>query len=139
MEKYFIDTNIFVYAYTKIEENKIKIAKNIIENGIISRNTYISEQILIEFINCISKKISKNITKKQILNISQSINNSQNVINYNGNTIIKALKISQENNIHFFDALIAATMIENNIDIIYSENEKDFKKIKGITIINPFK
>jgi len=39
--------------------------------------------------------------------------------------------------VHFWDALIAATMIENNVFTIFTENTKDFKKIKGITAINP--
>jgi predicted nucleic acid-binding protein len=30
-------------------------------------------------------------------------------------------------------------MLENNITTIYSENEKDFKKIKELKVINPFK
>ena len=38
----------------------------------------------------------------------------------------------------FWDALIAATMLEHGIDTIVTENERDFKKIPGITIINLF-
>jgi predicted nucleic acid-binding protein len=30
-------------------------------------------------------------------------------------------------------------MKENNVYTIVTENEKDFKKIKGIKVINPFK
>jgi predicted nucleic acid-binding protein len=30
-------------------------------------------------------------------------------------------------------------MKENGVYIIFTENEKDFKKIKGIKVINPFK
>jgi predicted nucleic acid-binding protein len=39
----------------------------------------------------------------------------------------------------FWGALIAACMLEHGIEIIVTENEKDFKKIPGITIVNPFK
>jgi predicted nucleic acid-binding protein len=41
--------------------------------------------------------------------------------------------------IPFWDALIVATMEENSIDTIITENEKDFKKVKWIKTINPFK
>jgi predicted nucleic acid-binding protein len=40
---------------------------------------------------------------------------------------------------NFWDALIVATMEENSIDTIITENEKDFKKVKWIKTINPFK
>ena len=39
----------------------------------------------------------------------------------------------------FWDALIAACMLEKGIKTIVTENERDFKRIPGITIINPFK
>jgi predicted nucleic acid-binding protein len=39
----------------------------------------------------------------------------------------------------FWDALIAACMLEHGIEVIVTENEKDFKNISGITIINPFR
>ena len=37
----------------------------------------------------------------------------------------------------FWDSLIAATMIENNILSIYTEKEKDFK-VPSLNVINPF-
>ena len=39
----------------------------------------------------------------------------------------------------FWDALIAACMLEHGIEVIVTENEKDFKNIAGITVVNPFK
>lgn len=52
-------------------------------------------------------------------------------------TLKKAMDISIKKNIEYWDALIAATMIENNISHIYTENIKDFR-IEGITAVNPF-
>ncbi len=39
----------------------------------------------------------------------------------------------------FWDALIAACMLEHGIEVIVTESEKDFKNIPGITVLNPFK
>jgi len=60
------------------------------------------------------------------------------VLNYNSHTIKSAMAISTTNGIHYWDALLAATMRENNIFSIYTENDNDFKKIPWIKIINPF-
>jgi predicted nucleic acid-binding protein len=56
---------------------------------------------------------------------------------YKITTIKSAIDLSNENNMSFWDSLIAATMIENNIFNIYTENVKDFK-ISGINAVNPF-
>ena len=53
-------------------------------------------------------------------------------------TIIKAIELSEKYNTEYYDSLIAATMLENGISKIYTENVKDFIKIKEIGVINPF-
>ncbi len=37
------------------------------------------------------------------------------------------------------DAVIAASMLENNIETIYTDNEKDFRKVLGLEVINSLK
>jgi predicted nucleic acid-binding protein len=39
----------------------------------------------------------------------------------------------------FWDALIAACMLEHGVHTIVTENELDFRKIPGLTVINPFR
>jgi predicted nucleic acid-binding protein len=39
--------------------------------------------------------------------------------------------------LHFWDALLAATMNENGISTIYTE-DCHFEKVPGLTVINPF-
>jgi hypothetical protein len=59
------------------------------------------------------------------------------VIDRNAGTIMKAMEIVESVRAPFWDALIAACMLEHGIEIIVTENEKDFKKIPGITVVNP--
>jgi predicted nucleic acid-binding protein len=135
--KIFVDTNIFVYLFTDININKKNKCKKLIENILKDKDLIISIQTIIEFINVASKKIKTTSYKK-----AQAIyffEKNFTILYYNTNTIIEAIKIELKYNIYFFDALIIATMLENNITTIYSENEKDFKKIKELKVINPFK
>ena len=39
----------------------------------------------------------------------------------------------------FWDALIAACMLEHGVETIVTEDGADFRKIPGITVVNPFK
>ena len=54
-------------------------------------------------------------------------------------TVVHAMELVRQRRVPFWDALIAACMLENGIEIIVTENERDFKKVPGITVINPFK
>jgi len=37
--------------------------------------------------------------------------------------------------VRFWDVVIIATMLENEIPILYTENSKDFKKFKDLVIV----
>ncbi|WP_346866156.1 hypothetical protein [Methanocalculus sp. MSAO_Arc2] len=45
--------------------------------------------------------------------------------------------IKERYKLHFWDALLVATMLENHIHVIYTE-AAHFKRIPGITVVNPF-
>ena len=38
-----------------------------------------------------------------------------------------------------FDAYLVATMISNNVSVIYTDNKKDFTKYVGIKVLNPLR
>lgn len=54
-------------------------------------------------------------------------------------TVVEAINNQAIYGIPFWDALIVAAMEQNSLDTIITENEKDFKKISWLKVINPFK
>ncbi len=140
-EPIFIDTNILVYAYDEaIDDNKNKKCFNLIQECLLSKKrVVISNQIISEFINVVTKKISNPMSIQRTQKIVKWINayGGYTKLNYNISTIEKALEFVNVYNAPYWDALIAATMLENGITTIYTENEKDFNRIKEIKVINP--
>ena len=134
-----IDTNILIYAYEEEESEKKEVSLKLVEKCFANEAEYaISVQNLAEFIAAYTSKGKgkKELLEEAIRGIAE--HNNFLKISYNENTIVNALNIIKEANAPFWDALIAATMLENNIHKIYTENTKDFS-IAGITAINPFK
>lgn len=138
-EFFLLDSNILIYAYNRSEVYKGKIAEEIIEDCIgRGLKGCTSFQCLGEFSKVMVSKY--NIPCKEVKEIIRDLCSLRHFrkIHYDKNTIINALDLSEKHNIHFWDAVIAATMLENGISAIYTENTKDFKKIPQITAINPF-
>ena len=138
-EIFLVDSNILIYAYEKEESHKKKISEEIL-NKCFAReiNLAVTNQNLGEFsyVSTRKGKLNPEDLKKIINDIIISFNFIK--INYTENTVTKTLNIIKDYpEIHFWDALIIATMKENNISSIYTENIKDFK-IEGITAVNPF-
>ncbi len=136
-----IDTNILVYAYNDAESDKHKIAKGLLEKCWNKEVSYaISSQNIAEFFRIMTEKIQNpldiGITEQIIKDIIKFSN--WQVINYDENTILKAVSMHKQIKKNFWDLLIIATMIENGVFKIYTENIRDFSQFNNIHVINPF-
>lgn len=136
----FIDTNILVYAYDLHEKDK-RVKCSYIVKSILSgeEKASISNQVLSELFYVLTRDMRKPLIEEKAEEIVETIIKSDNWIkvNYTCKTLSKAMYFAKEFKIHFWDALIAATMLENNVFTIYTENVNDFKKIPMLKVINP--
>jgi predicted nucleic acid-binding protein len=133
-----LDTNVLIYAYEKEESKRKEIAGSILEKCYNGELTLaISNQNIAEFASVSLKKMR--VESKTLKNVIEIISEFNGFIKlqYKLKTINEAINISNEYHMSFWDSLIAATMLENNIYTIYTENEKDFK-VPSIKVINPF-
>jgi len=140
-EPYFIDTNVFIAVYTNVNINnnseKVKAYFELLSEK-DAKYGYISIQNIVEFVNVTKNKIKCFNNSEDLNGRTENIASLFNIVYYNQNTITRAVALSYKIGIGFFDALLAQTMLENNIHLIYTENTKDFNKIPGIKAINPF-
>ena len=138
----FFDTNLLVYSYEKKSDRKCTVCRDFVLDCFARKvHLAVSNQVLAEFFSVITTKSESPLTigeaKKLILLITSS--SAWDKLNYTTQTVIRAAALSDEHGLSIWDAFIAATMLEHGITTIYTENEKDFKKMPGITVINPLK
>ncbi len=136
-EKTLIDSNVLVYAYD-LSSTKHAKAEKIIGEFLLNRNGVVSCQNLAELSRVLCEKIPNKIPFYQVRNIVLELSENLEVLTYDSHTVADALSACDAYGIHFFDALIAATMENWNVKTIITENDADFKKIKWIKTINPF-
>lgn len=132
-DRFFIDTNILVYCYSNDEPEKREVALNLAN----SSNAVISTQVLTEFSNTMKKRY--NLSWDEIsLVIKETTTNF--IIHFNiPETILNACKIAGEYGFSFYDSLILSSAIEENCNIIYTEDMHDGQLInKTLLIVNPF-
>ncbi len=135
-----VDTNILVYAYDATETEKHLACRGLVESCWRREAEYaISIQNISEFFVITTTKIDKPIS------IEDAQRSIERIIAFNNwikirpelTTVSEAIKICREYKIHYWDALLAATMRENRVFKIYTENEDDFKKIPWLEVTNP--
>lgn len=137
-ELFLIDSNILVYAYEKEESAKKDKAKKLLQECLYGRRQFaISNQNLAEFAFVSTSKGKLSIDEVSNFVIKMSQFEGYKKVNYRNETIAFALDIVQQFKMSFWDSLLAATMRENGIFNIYTENVKDFK-MPWIKAVNPF-
>lgn len=136
----FLDTNILVYAFDLAEAEKQPIAYKILQQATQGREKFhISNQVLAELSRTLTHKLAKPYTQEETIEILTLFQLPTWIIySYRLSTLTQALRLQQQNTISFWDALIVATMMENHVYQIYTE-DMTFSKIPGIKAVNPFK
>lgn len=122
-KEYLIDTNT-VIDYL---DNKLPEKTNELFEGIYSRISVITRMELLSW---------PGANDEQTMVLNQFINASE-VFALEEPIILKAIDIRKTFKIKLPDAIIAATAVVNNLTLI-TRNIKDFEKIDGLEILNPY-
>ncbi len=136
-ESYLIDSNVLVYAADRSESTKYEKAKAFVLDFAHVGKAFLSIQNLVEFHAAVTLRIEHPISVDESRKIVGDFAQSFKICHYSHITLMKAMQLQVNYGIHFWDALLVATMQENHIRTIYTEDLKDFQKIPGINAINP--
>lgn len=133
-----VDSNVLIYAF-HADSLYHDAAIDVLDSLVRHQAGAVTSQNLAEFSNVLRNKANEPAAFEKIRLYVEHIRSDFHCFSYNSESVLSALCISEMHSVHFFDALLAATMIENGIATIYTENTEDFAKVPGIKAVNPFK
>lgn len=137
-EKYFVDTNILVYAYDSSETHKQQVAFQLLDRLVISGAGVISTQVLAEFfVTVTNKKFPSPLNIAQAMASIQSYTQAWEVIAVTPAIVLEAVRGVKDYQLSFWDAQIWAAAKLNQIPIVYSEDFNVGSIIEGVRFINP--
>lgn len=136
-----IDTNVLVYAYDTSEAAKREVALRLVQEVWDRGGGVVCLQNLSEFFVAVTGKVQRPIDVSSARTIISDILHSSRwlVIDRQAHTVMRAIDLVAQTGAPYWDALIAVCMLEHGAASIVAENERDFRKVPGITVINPFK
>lgn len=137
-DKFFIDTNIFIYSFDKTDIKKQEIAKDIICDALDSFNGCISYQVIQEFLNVATQKFKTPLTTNDCCKYLEDVLEPLCEVFSSINHYKDVLEIKQGWRYSFYDSLIISAALSVNCNILYTEDLQHDQHIRGLTIINPF-
>jgi|LGVF01.1.fsa_nt_gb predicted nucleic acid-binding protein len=135
MKKYFIDTNLVVYANDQRDQEKQEMAIIIISRLMKNRTGVISTQVLQEYAHVALKKLHQ---RQDVVLRQLALLESFEVIAQTPSLVRRSVEIGTAYQISFWDACIISAAEYGRCDTIYSEDLNSGQFYSGIAVVNPF-
>jgi predicted nucleic acid-binding protein len=135
-DKYFVDTNILIYAHDRSTGLKHERARQIIERLWTSGQGVLSTQVLQELCINLRRKVARPLPVEEIRQLLQDYLSWEIVVNA-PEAVIQALEIEARYKTSFWDALILQAAGQSGATILYSEDLATGQSYGSIQVVNP--
>jgi len=135
-DKYFVDTNILIYAHDRSTGIKHERARQIIEHLWTSGQGVLSTQVLQEFCINLRRKVARPLPVGEIRQLLQDYLSWEIVVNA-PEAVIHALEIEVKYKTSFWDALILQAAEQSGAAILYSEDLATGQNYGSVEVVNP--
>jgi predicted nucleic acid-binding protein len=135
-DKYFVDTNILMYAHDSAAGAKHDRARALIEGLWRDRSGVVSTQVLQELCVNLRRKAGKPVDLKTARGIVADYL-AWDVVTNTAQSILEALDLEQRYRISFWDALIVQAADASPADVLYSEDLAHGQTYASVRVVNP--
>src|SRR4029077_13596002 len=135
-QKYFIDTNILIYAHDRSAGTKHDRARELIERLWTSGEGVLSTQVLQELCINLRRKVARPLPIEEIRRLIQDYLSWEIIVN-TPESVLQALDIEARYKISFWDALVLHAAEISGAAVLYSEDMGAGQYYGAIQVVNP--
>lgn len=134
--RFFVDTNILIYAYDRSAGIKRDRALRVVEHLWNTGEGVLSTQVLQELCINLQRKVSPPLPFDEIrLLVSQYL--SWNIVVNTPKSVLAALENERRYNMSFWDALILQAAESAGATVLYSEDLAAGQSYGSVRVVNP--
>lgn len=137
-DKFFVDTNILLYAHDRSAGVKHNRARQLLERLWTSGEGVLSTQVLQELCINLRRKIARPLAVEETRQIIQDYLSWEIVVNTPASTL-HALEIEVRYKISFWDALVLHAAESAGAAVVYSEDLSTGQKYGAVQVVNPLR
>lgn len=137
-DKWFLDTNLLVYAYDSHDLRKQSIAQDWIKESIRTGKGAISAQVLSEFYVVVTQRIRNPILPEDAQKCIQLFGGLE-VVEIDRLLVYQAIDLHRQHRISYWDALIVAAAERAGCSKVLSEDLNEGQRYNSIEMQNPFR
>jgi len=135
-DRFFVDTNILMYAHDATAGTKHERAKALVERLWRDRTGVVSTQVLQELCVNLRRKAGRPVDIKAARNIIADYL-AWDLVTNTGESVLNALDLEERYGISFWNALIVQAAEASRAETLYSEDLSDGEIYGGVRVVNP--
>ena len=137
-DRFFLDTNIFVYSFDKNAPKKADRATKLIRRAIQARQGIVSYQVVQEFFNVALRQFAEPMSGADAEQYLATTFHPLLAVHSSHGLYSQALQLATTYSIPWYDSLIVASAIEGRCGLLYSEDFQHGQRFGRLRIENPF-
>ena len=136
--RFFLDTNIFGYAFDATAPGKAKKARALIRQALDTGQGLISYQVVQEFVNVALCRFERPLSVAECEQYFLTVLKPLLAIHSSPALYLEALRISGRYRFGWYDSLILAAALEGKCVVLFSGHLPSGQEIESVRIQNPF-
>lgn len=136
--RFFLDTNVVVYALDPTFGPKSETALALLRDAVRTKRGVISYQVVQEFFNVALRRFARPLPMSEAENYLQTVFRPLLAVHSSPVLFLEALRIHSVHRISWYDSLIISAAKAADCQIIYTEDLQSGRNLEGLLIENPF-
>ena len=137
-DRFFLDTNIFVYSFDRSAATKAQKATQLIRKALTTQKGMISYQVVQEFFNVALRKFSQPMKAADAEQYLGTVFRPLLGVHSSQALYAEALHLQAKSGLSWYDSLIVSAAIKAQCDFLFTEDLQHGQRFGSLQIMNPF-
>jgi len=137
-DRYFLDTNIFVYTFDRAAAPKASKARKLIREALATQKGVTSYQVVQEFFNVALRRFSRPMKTAEAEQYLGAVFKPLLAVPSSLALYAEALRIQAQRGLSWFDSLIVSAATQARCDVLYTEDLQHGQSFGALRVVNPF-
>jgi predicted nucleic acid-binding protein len=137
-DRFFLDTNIFVYSFDQSAVAKARKAVKLIRKALTTQKGIISYQVVQEFFNVALKRFSQPMTLTDAEQYLGTVFRPLLGVHSSQALYAEALHLQAQCRLSWYDSLIVSAAVQAQCDFICTEDLQHGQRFGSLRVANPF-
>src|SRR5208337_418470 len=137
-DRFFLDTNIFVYSFDQNALVKSQRATQLIREALTTQKGVISYQVVQEFFNVALKRFSQPMQAADAEQYLRMVFRPLLGVHSSQALYADALQLHAQSGLSWYDSLIVSAAIQARCDLLFTEDLQHGQRFGTLQVRNPF-